>query len=79
MRRISLAWMAISDAWPDAPPEGSARNIQHSASDPDKLRTVDHDARVGQTMPFPPFPWTHSNIRLLSRLISSVLTCGQQQ
>jgi hypothetical protein len=23
IRRISLAWRAISEAWPDAPPEGS--------------------------------------------------------
>lgn len=48
-RRISRAWIAMSLAWPDAPPEGSARRPRQQkggAGGARGGRTVDHDARV---------------------------------
>ena len=45
-----------------------------------RLRTMNHDARVGQTVPFPPFPWIYRSGPPASvRRTSSALTCGQQQ
>lgn len=55
MRRISLACIAMSDAWPDAPPDGSTRiKLISDNHKMDMLRTMNHDTCIWKTMPFPP-------------------------
>jgi len=55
MRRISLACIAISDAWPDAPPDGSKRiKLISDNHKIDRQRTVDHDTCIWKTVSFPP-------------------------
>jgi len=51
--RISLACIAISEAWPLAPPEGSVwlSPIQEHVR-PRQRRTVDHDACIWEAMSF---------------------------
>jgi hypothetical protein len=48
--RISFAWIAISDAWPDAPPDGSAPLFRVYKVKCRGSHTVDHDARVGEAV-----------------------------
>lgn len=44
----------MSDAWPDAPPEGSAGDARSEAWPAvGRARTVDHDGRVGQRVTLP--------------------------
>jgi hypothetical protein len=41
----------MSEAWPDAPPEGSVRVSVHAGVRGKCGRTVDHDARVWEGVP----------------------------
>jgi len=56
--------MAISDACPDAPPDGSvcddtAKLLTGQKSGDRKVKlTVYHDARIGKAVPFPLLAWT---------------------
>ena len=48
IRRISLAWIAMSDAWPEAPPEGSIKDILVvSQKGLGRKLAVNHDTSVG--------------------------------
>ena len=62
--------MAISEACPDAPPDGSvcddtARFFNRTQSGDKKLKlTVYHDARIGKAVPFTLLAWADDHKRI---------------